>query len=669
MQPAIAAETHTADVVVYGGTSGGVASAIQAARMNHSVILIEPGNQLGGLTTAGLGWTDSGNKTVIGGIAREFYAAVHKEYSSDDAWVHQRKESFNRYLPKADTMWAFEPKVAQRVIDRMVAAHKIEVWRGERLNRSTGVKKANGRIKQIQMESGRIAAGKMFIDATYEGDLLAAAGVSYTTGREANAKYGETLNGVQKKHAISHQFVKPVDPYITPGKPDSGLLPGINTKPGEDGQGDKRLQAYNYRVCMTDVDANRLPFTKPQNYDPQLYELLLRNFEAGDLRLPLKIDMMPNRKTDLNNKHAVSTDFIGMNYDYPEATYAARAEILKKLETYIRGLLWTLAFHPRTPAAIRAEASRWGLAKDEFTGSSHWPHTAYIREARRMVSDHVHTELDCRMLRPCEEPAGMGSYNMDSHNTQRYVTAAGHVRNEGDIQVNPGGPYQISYRALVPREKECQNLLAPVCVSSSHIAFGSIRMEPVFMILGQTAATAASHALQQNVSVQQVDYATLKKRLLEDGQVLSYDGPRRNKGIDVKSLKGLVLDDLKARLTGEWKRSVSTAGFVGAHYLHDNNEGQGAKSARFDFPVNRRQKYEVRIAYTANPNRASNARVTVIHQGGQKTFALNQKIKPAKDLQSLGEFELAPGAAGVEITNEGADGHVIVDAVQAIPLP
>ncbi len=669
-QIATAAKPETkVDVVVYGGTSGGVAAAVQAARMNRSVLLIEPGAKLGGLTTSGLGWTDSGNKAVIGGIAHEFYAAIHQEYSKESAWVQQPSSKFGRYSPQATTMWAFEPKVAQRVIDRMVAEHKITVWYGERLNRKTGVQKTGARITQITMESGRSAAGSIFIDATYEGDLLAAAGVSYTVGREANSTYGETLNGVQKRRAVSHQFIKNVDPYITPGKPESGLLPGVNKMPGEDGAADKRLQAYNYRVCMTDAASNQVKFTKPAGYDPQQYELLLRNFEAGDMRLPLKIDMMPNRKTDLNNKHAVSTDFIGMNYDYPEASYKERAEILKRHETYIRGLLWTLAYHPRVPEKIRAEASRWGLAKDEFTESNNWPHTAYIREARRMVSDHVHTELDCRGVRPCDEPAGMGSYNMDSHNTQRYVTKEGYVRNEGDIQVGPGGPYQISYRALTPREKECSNLLSPVCVSSSHIAFGSIRMEPVFMILGQTAATAASLAIENSTSVQQIEYETLKKRLIEDGQVLSYDGPRRQQGIDPKKLKGLVLDDADAKLTGAWLTSASTGGFVGSSYLHDNNEAQGEKLARFEFKIKEKGNYELRINYPPNPNRATNAAVTVTHAGGSKTLLINQRKAPGKQLLSLGKFELAPGAAAIEISNKEADGYVIVDAVQAIPTP
>ena len=524
-----AEQTEQYDVVIYGGTSAGVVAAVQTARMGKSVVVIAPGRHLGGLSSSGLGWTDSGNKAVIGGIAREFYRRIRRHYDNDHAWVHEKKTSYGRYRTNSDAMWTFEPKVAEKIFGDLIREQKVPVVLDERLNLKTGVKKSGTRITEIVMESGRAFRGRCFIDATYEGDLMACAGVSYTVGREANSQYGETLNGVQTQRTIKHQFIRAVDPYVKPGDPGSGLLPGINDKPGKDGHADHRLQAYNFRVCMTDVPDNRVEFEKPAGYDPLEYELLLRNFEAGDSRLPLKIDMMPNRKTDLNNNHAISTDFIGRNYDYPDGDYAIRARIMFEHENYIRGLLWTLANHPRVPESIRRKASRWGLARDEFTDNNHWPYTAYIREARRMVGAYVHTELDCRCQRVAEDPVAMGSYNMDSHNAQRYVTPEGHVRNEGDIQINPGGPYSISYRCLVPKSDECSNLLVPVCVSSSHIAFGSIRMEPVFMILGQSAATAACQSIDAEVAVQSVPYAALRERLLADGQVLEYSGGERAK--------------------------------------------------------------------------------------------------------------------------------------------
>ena len=524
--PVLAAEQR--DVVIYGGTSAGVSAAIQAARMGKSAVLIEPSRHIGGLSSGGLGFTDSGNKAVIGGIAREFYQRLKKHYDKPDAWKFEKPEQNKNYRRGDDAMWTFEPHVAERIFRAMLAQYRIPVVLGERLDRaaSKGVKMEDKRILAIVMESGKTFAGKMFIDATYEGDLMAAAAVTYAVGREANAKYGETLNGIQRRMNLhNHRFLKDVDPYLRPGDAKSGLLPGIETGPfPADGEGDHRVQAYCFRLCMSDVPANHVPFPKPAGYNERDHELLLRNFEVGDLRVPLKPDRMPNGKTDTNNNCAVSTDFIGQSNKFPEASYAEREKILKAHETYQKGLMWTLANHPRVPRKVREEVSAWGLAKDEFTDNGNWPHQIYVREARRMVSDVVMTELDCRRKRPTSQSIGMGSYNMDSHNCMRYVTPAGHVQNEGDIQVSPGGAYQISYGSIVPRKGETRNLLVPVCLSSSHIAYGSIRMEPVFLILGQSAATAAVLALDEGVDVQMVKYEKLRDRLLKDKQVLEYRG-------------------------------------------------------------------------------------------------------------------------------------------------
>ena len=365
----------------------------------------------------------------------------------------------------------------------------------------------------------------MFIDATYEGDLMAKAGVSYAVGREANDRYGETINGVQKRLAKFHIFKPGVDPYVKPGDPSSGLLPGVHGgEPGQDGQGDKRIQAYCFRMCLTDAPENRVPFSKPEGYQESRYELLIRNFEAGETNIPWLPGNMPNRKTDTNNKRGFSTDNIGKNYDYPEGDYATRQAIIRDHEIYQKGLMWTLANHPRVPENIRREVSHWGLAKDEFVDNGNWPRQLYVREARRMVGEYVMTEHDCRRRRVAEDSVGLGSYNMDSHHCQRYVTPEGFVQNEGDVEISPGGAYVISYRSLVPRRDEIQNLLVPVCISASHISYGSIRMEPVFMILGQSAATAAVQAIDGNVAVQDVDYDGLRKRLLADKQVLDIPG-------------------------------------------------------------------------------------------------------------------------------------------------
>jgi len=521
------------DVVVYGGTSAGVTAAVQAARMGKSVVLAGPDTHLGGLSSSGLGWTDSGKKEVIGGLAREFYHRIWRHYQKPDAWRWQRREEYSNRgqgTPAIDgerrTMWIFEPHVAEQVFEDLIAEENIEVHRGEWLNREDGVEMEGDRILSITMLSGKRFTGRMFIDATYEGDLMAAAGVSYHVGREANSVYNENYNGVQKDvrhHA--HFFPMPISPYVVPGDPSSGLVPRVHDgDPGENGEGDKRIQAYCFRMCLTKVPGNRVPFEKPPGYDPNQYELLARVLEAGWDGVFEKFDPIPNNKTDTNNHGPFSTDNIGMNYDYPEANYERRREIVREHELYQKGLMYFLANNPRVPEEIRSEMSQWGLAKDEFTGNGHWPHQIYVREARRMIGRYVMTGHDVLTKRETPEPVGMGSYTMDSHNVQRYVTEEGYVQNEGDVGVKAPKPYQVSYGSLVPQGGEAANLAVPVCVSSSHIAYGSIRMEPVFMILGQSAATAAAIAIDEGAGLRDVDYAQLRERLLADGQVLEYTG-------------------------------------------------------------------------------------------------------------------------------------------------
>ncbi len=661
------------DVVIYGGTSAGITAAVQTARMGKSVVLIEPGRHLGGLTSGGLGMTDSGDNRAIGGMAREFYQRLKAHYSQDAAWRQEKREAYAYYRESQDAIWRFEPHVAEKILREMLAEASVSVICGERLDLGNGVTKSGGVIASIRMESGREFSGKCFIDATYEGDLMAKAGVSYHVGREANAVYGETLNGVQVGHATKHQFTAEVDPFIVPGSPASGLLPGIQKEgPGTEGGADRRVQAYCYRVCMTDVEANKVPWPKPEGYDPQRYELGLRYALAGN-RVWMKPDFLPNRKTDTNNNGAFSSDNLGMNYGYPDGDYAAREKILREHQTYQKGFYWFFANDPRVPEEVRKEFRQFGLAKDEFTDNGHWPHQIYVREARRMCSDYVHTEHDCRRTRETPESAGMGSYNMDSHNVQRYVDSRGVVRNEGDIQVSPGGAYRISFRSLRPKREECTNLLVPVCLSSSHIAYGSIRMEPVFMILGQSAATAACLSIDLGCAIQDVPYAKLRERLLADKQVLELATPAKPKpagGIALQGLAGMVIDDTQAKRTGGWVESTSAPGHLGAGYLHDNAAGKGC-TIRFPFTVPQDGTYEVRLAYTAMANRASNATVVLFAADGEKRMKVNQKQAPREaPFHSLGKFVFRRGVpSGVELRNEGADGHVIADAVQVLPVP
>ncbi len=508
-------QTLQTDVCIYGGTSAGVAAALQLSRMGKKAILLEPGGHLGGLSSGGLSNTDIGNKGAIGGIAREFYRRTGRKYGVEEEW-------------------RFEPHVAEQVFQEMAQEAQVPVYYHQFLR---SVEKNGARIVSIQTQSGITVRAKAFIDATYEGDLMARAGVRYHVGRESNATYKETLNGVQVRG--KHQFELPVDPYVVEGDPKSGLLPGINPgDPGQPGAGDHRIQAYNFRLCLTNDPQNRIPFERPEDYEPQEYALLARYLKAGwpESEVFRKFDPIRNResrpgpataaerylKVDKNNHGAVSTDYIGRNYDYPEADYATREKIFQAHVTYQKGLMWFMGNDPRVPESIRTKWSAWGLCKDEFADSGGWPHQLYVREARRMLSEHVMTEHNCRGEEVAEDSVGLAAYTMDSHNCQRFVKD-GRALNEGDVQVGGMPPYAISYRSIVPKKAQCQNLLVPVCLSASHIAYGSIRMEPVFMVLGQSAATAAAMALDGGTPVQDVVYEALKRRLLEDRQVLAWE--------------------------------------------------------------------------------------------------------------------------------------------------
>lgn len=521
-----------ADIIIYGGNSAAITAAVQAKKSGKSVIVVSPDTHLGGLSSGGLGFTDTGDKSVIGGLSREFYQRVYNHYQDSSAWEWEKREEYGNKgqgTPAIDgdarTMWIFEPHVAEQVFEDFVKEHDIDVYRDEWLDREGGVNKEGDRITSITTLSGKVFEGNMFIDATYEGDLMAAADVSYHVGREANEVYDEKWNGVQTgvlHH--DHYFKSDISPYQTPGDSSSGLLFGVSAEhPGEYGEGDNKLQAYCFRMTLSNHPDNQVPFPKPENYNASDYELLARVFASGWRETFRKFDKIPNRKTDTNNHGPFSTDFIGANYDYPEATYEEREAIIKAHEDYQKGLMYFLANDPKVPEEVREEMSQWGLAKDEFKDNGNWPHQIYVREARRMIGEYVMTEHDTFSDRDVNDPIGMGSYTLDSHNAQRYIKPDGFVQNEGDIGVHPEKPYLISYGSIIPKREDCTNLLVPVCLSSSHIAFGSIRMEPVFMILGQSAALAASLAIDQAKPVQDLEYAMLQQHLLNEEQVLSLD--------------------------------------------------------------------------------------------------------------------------------------------------
>jgi len=525
----IAAQTPIMhDVVVYGDSAAAVAAAVQAKRQGLDVVLVNSTDFLGGMTCSGLSASDIFHRDAVGGVARELYGRIGQHYGKE-------------YVDY------FEPHVAQAAMDALVKDAGLTVVLKETLDRDPGgVTKEGTRIQSFRTSSGKVFAAKVFIDASYVGDLMAAAGVSSSVGREPNTLFAETLNGAQRgddkprKHYTQKDkdhFIKDVDPYVKPGDPSSGLLPFVFAEDPVPGEGDRRIQAYNYRLCVTTDPANRLPFAKPEGYRELDHEMLLRNLEAGDVRFPALIHKLPNGKADWNSMHAVGTDYVGANWAYPEADYATRRKIEQAHELYIRGHLWTLANHPRVPAEIRAVAATYGLCKDEFPANGGFSTMIYIREARRLQGAYVMTEQDCKGKRRADDPVALASFGLDSHAVRYFVTQRGFLERDGVIWNVPPRPYGVSYRSLTPKAEECTNLLVPVCLSATHAAHGSIRMEPVFMQLGQAAAMAAGLAIKNGTSVQAVPYAPVRDLLKAAQLPVEWSASTAPKGTPTKGGK------------------------------------------------------------------------------------------------------------------------------------
>ena len=643
--PAQTQQKIQADVCIYGGTSAGVIAAYTAKKLNKTVILIEPGNRLGGLSTGGLGYTDIGNKYVVTGLARDFYRRIGQHYGRFEQWT-------------------FEPKVADSIFHDYVKRGDLQVLYGERLRNVT---KSGTTIQSVELESAKassqrtIIRAKQFIDCTYEGDLMAKAGVSYTTGREANGVYNETVNGVQLKD--KHQFPDGIDPYKVPGKPESGLVWGISPETlQETGYGDKKIQAYNFRICLTSDPANRIDITRPDNYDSTKYELLLRYLAAKpskDLWGFLKMDLMPNHKTDINNNGPFSTDMIGMNYDYPDGDYATREAILKNHEDYTKGFIYFIGHDPRMPEHLRTLMLAYGYPKDEYIENNHWSSQMYIREARRMLGAYIMTQANCQGKEVVPDKIGMAAYTMDSHNAERIVTN-GMVKNEGDVQLKGINPYPVAYRSITPRSTECSNLLVPVCLSASHMAYGSIRMEPVFMVLSQSAAVAACQAIDKKLAIQQIDVNQLRS-VLQTNPLADHSTPEI-----------LVDNDDKenVRVTGDWKKE--TYGGYGPTYLTDSSSSTAA--VKFIPPIQQAGKYHV---YTYYPKLQHGAAITNIEvfdgkNAVKKTIDKNKVEvvgQTSGEWVSLGVMQFPAGKkAYVQISNDSAGGTVVADAVLFVPV-
>lgn len=637
------------DVCVYGGTSSGVITAYAVAKQGKSVVLIEPGFRLGGMSSGGLGQTDIGNKQVVKGLSLDFYRRAGAHYNSLENWI-------------------FEPKVAEQIFKDYIKRGQVDVMYGHRI---LSAQKQGQTIKQIRLENrekiwGRSqVSAKVFIDCSYEGDLMARSGVSYTVGREPNSLYNEQWNGVQMRHL--HQFPDGVDPYVIPGKPESGLLWGISDeKLQEQGSGDRKVQAYNFRICLTYDKQNQIPIERPADYDSTKYELLLRLINTRTshrLHDYFIISPMPNNKTDINNAGGFSSDMIGMNHNYPEASYKQREEIIQAHKSYTLGLLWFLGHDQRVPQPIREQMLSMGLPKDEYVEYGHWSPQLYIRESRRMVGEYVATQADCESRTTVEDGVGMAAYTMDSHNCQRVVIekdGRAMVKNEGDVQIWGGRPYPVSYRSITPKREECDNLLVPVCLSASHIAYGSIRMEPVFMLLGQSAAKAACLAIDGGVKVQQVDVKKIQQMYEQDPLL---DG----------STPDVVVDDTDVPLTkgSAWLKSNAVDGYGRSYYILKPQSGK--ESLRYNIPIKDSGVYTL---YTYYINRAASSRKMVLNVvAGAKCEEVvvdADKIVVEGQTKSkwveIGDYELKSGEeCYVEFTNRGeVSGEIVADAVLAV---
>lgn len=642
------------DVCVYGATSAGVIAAYTAKKLGKSVVLIEPTAHLGGLTSGGLGYTDIGNKYVVQGLALDFYRKIGSHYGRLD-------------------QWSFEPKVAKQTYEDYLREANIQVMYHQQL---VSVDKQGATIAAIVVgdddSHGRHTqekiAAKMFLDCSYEGDLMARAGVAYAVGREANTVYHETYNGVQL--LTHHQFPDGIDPYKVPGDSASGLLWGISEEQlAPSGSGDKKVQAYNIRVCLTTDTANMIPITHPDNYDPARYELLLRVIDkdkAKSLNDFLIISRMPHHKTDINNNGPFSTDMIGMSWNYPEADYATRKKIQKAHDDYTKGFFYFVGHDPRVPACLRKAMLSYGYPKDEYLQNNHWTPQMYVRESRRMIGDYVMTQANCTGEVKAEDSIASAAYTMDSHNCERLVVN-GMVKNEGNVEIGGFPPYPISYRALVPKPSQCTNLLVPVCLSASHIAYGSIRMEPIFMVLGQAAATAAVIAINHNETIQSVPVTAIQEQLRANPYA---DGRPADILVDNK-------DSLQLVIRGKWR--LSKQGGYGPDFLTHTHDTHENAVVRFIPDIKEDGTYQL---YTYYPKLKDVSEKTVFHifDGRKQTQKVIRKSEvdvmgqTSGEWIPLGEYQLHKGrSAYIEVSDSSSDGNgngdnvIVADAILCMP--
>ena len=660
------------EVLVYGATPAGVCAAVAASREGASVALVSPYDYVGGMMSGGLSLSDGNQcaRQLMGGLFVEIHQRIYEHY--EDAGV---KLNYKIDLTKNDK-WTYEPHVAQKVFHDLLREAGVTVYLENQL---VGVRKELVRIKTLKTTRGVFHAGQ-FIDATYEGDLMAMAGVSYAVGREGKKQYGESLAG--------HQFPKKpvkVSPLDETGRP-LPLLTGDSL--GED-NGDEKIMTYSFRVVISTDPGNQLPMPEPANYEPARFELARRYVKAHPKAAGSMVAVdgypLPGRKVDLNNGigRQISSGLVGASWAWPEATYREREKIWEAHKQHTLELIWFLKTDPVVPEAVRKKYAAYGLARDEFRKYGGWPPALYVREGRRMIGEHVLTQHDVRSDVEKEDSIGIGSFPIDSHDCQRVPTTDGKGWiNEGTIfpkRVNRGRhgqPYQVPYRSLTPRRSECVKLLVPVCLSSSHVALSSIRVEPTWMMLGQSAGVAAAMASATRIGVQQLPYDKLKQRLLKQKQVIDFPaGYKTSPAASVVGpgkLPGIVLDDRAAKKKGIWKESRNFRPYVGDGYVHDDNARKGAASITFETKVQRTGRYGLRLAYSPHPSRASNVPMSVLVAGRSWKISVNQRLPldPASAFRTISTMDLEAGQKiTIRLSNEGTDGFVVVDALQLLLQP
>jgi hypothetical protein len=632
------------DLIVYGGTSSGVIAAYAAAKDGLKVAILEPNNHLGGLTSSGLGHVDIGNAETVGGFTMEFLKRVGAHYGT------------KRFCTE------MESSVAEKVFSDMAKEAGISIFYKSRLQEKIGVKKTGNSIEKLILENGEVFKAKVFIDATYEGDLMAWAKVPYTVGRESKAEYGESSAGVQEYKWPAHQTKARLQEI----KDLSTLFPldYIFTETQERGTADKKVQAYTYRLCLTTKESNKLPFFKPVNYRPERYRDLLNRINKQKLTRFDQVTTvypMPNDKADINH-----LDLVNASWNYPDGTYKEREYIDNYHKDYEQGFLYFLANDPGLPAALRKDAKRYGFANDEFADNNNWPYLLYVREGRRMQGSYVMKQQDAWDNVMKKDGIGIGSYFMDCHTVQQIITSNGLQTQEGEMEHAPFKPYEISYGSLTPKETDCDNLLVTVCLSASHTIYGSLRMEPVFMITGHAAGLAASMAVSHQKAVQQIDVDKLRDKLSSQGQILKY-ATKPGFFLEKDIYDGYVMDDTDAEMKGDWLHSISTAPFLLYNYQFALQSPVETASATYQPKFTDDGLYEVQLMYSADKNRSKKAKVLIKCEEGERILQVDmtKKEPDASQWHSLGTFKFSKNNnAKVIISNQGDGGVVVADGLR-----